>query len=805
MKNHRISFLLLALALATPESRAEEARPSHCDPLLFQALRRGDNAMVESLLRQGTPANLRGENGTTALLLAARYRNTDCVELLIEHGADPNAANDDGATPLHWGAGSMEIVRLLIEKWADPNARSKLGNTPLISAAGYPGSSQVVKLLLERGADVHAWNEEGDTALIQAALAQDPETVKLLAARGAVTSPTERPQGKRGEKTALHAATRAAGMDSRAIAEILLEHGAEIDHDDGIFVGHSLNSALISQNAEIVKFLIERGADLNLKSPIGKVPPMVWSAYFETEDTSIAELLLKKGVDVNAANEYGETALTWARKRGHSRMVDLLTKAGANESPAAAHRKVPNRDLGPSPAHRAREIVSAVEKSIRLLQRSSDSFLQQRECVSCHHQFLPAMAFGWARDRGFQLDEESLRKPIDRQVQLWTAKKSHALEMHPPVPVPPHFLGSGLLGLAAVGYPADDTTEAMVGYLAATQLEDGHWPLGGRPPLDYRGIGGTVKALRALQVYPVEGLRKEFTERVARARAWLLHATPQTHTERFERLLGLGWSGSTPQSLEPETRELMASQRKDGGWAQLPGLESDAWATGGALVALHAACGLPATHPAYRRGVEFLLRTQFDDGAWWVKSRSWPFQTQFDSHFPFGEDQWISASGTAMAVMALVLAVEPATVAVAANVSLSSAPAQPKEEPPPAVKTAAKSTAAVDFLKEIKPVLDRSCVGCHSGANPKSKYALTTREAMLQGGESGKAAIIPGGGAKSPLVHYVSGQVEELEMPPLGKRGKFPALTHDEIVRITAWIDQGAAWPEGIELQAQAD
>jgi hypothetical protein len=81
-------------------------------------------------------------------------------------------------------------------------------------------------------------------------------------------------------------------------------------------------------------------------------------------------------------------------------------------------------------------------------------------------------------------------------------------------------------------------------------------------------------------------------------------------------------------------RELISTQRADGGWSQLPGLESDAWATAGALVALHSACGLPATHPLYGRGVDFLLRTQFEDGSWWVQSRSWPFQTQFDSRFP---------------------------------------------------------------------------------------------------------------------------------------------------------------------------
>jgi hypothetical protein len=253
-------------------------------------------------------------------------------------------------------------------------------------------------------------------------------------------------------------------------------------------------------------------------------------------------------------------------------------------------------------------------------------------------------------------------------------------------------------------------------------------------------------------------------------------------------------------------RELLSTQREDGGWAQLAGLESDAWATGGALVALHAACGLPVTHPAYRRGVDFLLRTQFEDGSWWVKSRSWPFQTQFDSHFPYGEDQWISAGATALAVMALVPAVEPSAVTVAVNSGQLPAPSRPKEETAsPAKKAPVKAGVAVEFMKDIKPVLERSCVGCHSGPQPKSNYRLTSRQAVLRSGESGKAAIIPGDGARSPLIQYVSGQVEDLEMPPLGKRDRFPALTAEEISKLKAWIDQGAPFPEGVELRPPAD
>src|SRR5262249_38228154 len=86
---------------------------------------------------------------------------------------------------------------------------------------------------------------------------------------------------------------------------------------------------------------------------------------------------------------------------------------------------------------------------------------------------------------------------------------------------------------------------------------------------------------------------------------------------------------------------------------------SDAYATGSVLVALHLAGGVATDFPAYRRGLAFLIRTQRDDGSWLVRSRSHPFQTYFESGFPHGPDQFISAAGSGWAVAALALACPP--------------------------------------------------------------------------------------------------------------------------------------------------
>lgn len=96
------------------------------------------------------------------------------------------------------------------------------------------------------------------------------------------------------------------------------------------------------------------------------------------------------------------------------------------------------------------------------------------------------------------------------------------------------------------------------------------------------------------------------------------------------------------------------------------------------------------------------------------------------------------------------------------------------------------------YAKDIKPILENSCLKCHGAEKPKSKYRVDSREAMIKGGESGDAAIIVGKSDKSPLIHYAADLVVDMEMPPTDKRDKYPAWTKDEIALVRAWIDQGA-------------
>jgi hypothetical protein len=116
--------------------------------------------------------------------------------------------------------------------------------------------------------------------------------------------------------------------------------------------------------------------------------------------------------------------------------------------------------------------------------------------------------------------------------------------------------------------------------------------------------------------------------------------------------LRLPRAGQADERVPP----IVAQQRPDGGWSQILTLDSDAYATGEALVALVESGARAPADPAYTRGVAFLLKTQMADGSWLVRTRAIPIQPYFDAGFPYGKDQFVSAAGTNWATMALAYA-----------------------------------------------------------------------------------------------------------------------------------------------------
>jgi len=217
-----------------------------------------------------------------------------------------------------------------------------------------------------------------------------------------------------------------------------------------------------------------------------------------------------------------------------------------------------------------------------------------------------------------------------------------------------------LLTLELAGHKPDDVTEAVVDYLLKFPGKSDHWRSGsGRPPSEASQFTPTYLALRGLRVWGTAKHKDEIGKKIEPARGWILKTPAKDTEDRVFRLLALKESGADQTALSAAAWDLMRTQRDDGGWGQLDGMESDAYATGSALVALHEAGDLKVHHPAYRAGVAFLVKSQAADGTWWVKSRSNPFQPYYESGFPYGKNQFISIAASGWATTALILACEP--------------------------------------------------------------------------------------------------------------------------------------------------
>lgn len=600
---------------------------------IMEALRAGDKKSARRLLAEDPQlVNLRGPGGSTPLMYAALYGDSDSVRVLLERGADPNIRNHDGASALMWAVRDANKTRLLLARGAEVDAHSHDGRTPLIIAAGRHGSSAVVRLLLDHGAKPAGKAADGTTALQQAAQAGDYDVMRLLVDRGANT-----------KEVGPFALISALVSGCSKCSDMLIQSSNK--------QGLSVALSFIGPFGEVatVKKLLEKGADPNGFGFEGATA-FARAAHSDIASMEVIQSLIASGADLNAKSRGGATALDFAKLRGETPVAALLVKSGAQ---AGLPLSAPSAK--PKPAASAR---AAVERSMPLLQSSDVTFIKKSGCVSCHNNNLTAMTVSIARKKRLPLDETIARQQLKRIGTYLDDWRERVLRDFG-IPGESDTVSYILVGLAAENYPPDATTDAMAHFLKTRQAPDGRWRiLIHRPPIESSDITVTATSLRALRVYAVKSQRAEYEKAMEAAAKWLMKARPGTTEERALQLLGLGWAGAGKDAIQKAARPLLAQQRPDGGWSQIPTLPSDAYATGQALVALREAAGLPVTDPAYQRGVRFLINTQLEDGSWYVRSRSMPFQPFFESGFPHGHDQWISAAASNWATMALALAAE---------------------------------------------------------------------------------------------------------------------------------------------------
>ena len=516
---------------AWPDELAGEtpAAVAHPDATrLMASIREDDRGAIDRLLVSvPRAAASRGPGGSTPLMTAALYGDAALVKRLLTAGADPNAANSAGATPLMWAVPDLDKMRLLLDAGADVNARSDDRRSPIVIASGTVSAAPAVKLLLDYGADPSIW------------YATDP-------------------------------------------------------------------------------------------SPLGEAA--------RTGDTEITRVLLEYGVNPKDASSF------------------VRRPAGADAA-ATSPRYDPGRaarptQIGATPATPA-SIRAAVERSLPLLQDVSVSFVKQTGCVSCHHNSLVSMAVAAARANGYAVNEATEQQHlsiIGTYLESWRERTVQNI----PIAGAADTISYLLLGLAAGNYPPDAATDAQAIWLKRRQMADGHWRINtNRPPIESNDIQVTAVSMRALQKFAPRPLGAEYATAIDRAREWLTGAPAKSTEERAFRLLGLSWAHAPVDVLKRAAVDLVATQQRDGGWAQLDTMASDAYATGEALVALRESHAAAPADRAYRKGIEFLLRTQIDDGSWIVETRAVPIQAYFESGFPYGVNQWISAAATAWATTAL--------------------------------------------------------------------------------------------------------------------------------------------------------
>lgn len=298
----RLRLVALIVTLGTTVIAAER-------PAVIDAARNGDRAALGALIQKKADVNQPDLDGATALHWAAHHDDLESVDLLVTAGANVNAANDLGATPL-WIASTnaLPVAKRLLAAGANPNLALLAGETPLMAAAR-AGRAGVVELLLAKGANPNARGPRSQTALMWAVSERHPAAVKALLAGGAdvharsdewremmAVPPHGLPQYNRviphGRDTAMLFAARVGDLES---AKLLAGAGANVNDADAWGVSATAMAAHAGFT-ELVGWLLDRGADPNAAA----AGFTALHAAIMRRDARMAAALLAHGADANA-------------------------------------------------------------------------------------------------------------------------------------------------------------------------------------------------------------------------------------------------------------------------------------------------------------------------------------------------------------------------------------------------------------------------------------------------------------------------------------------------------------------------
>lgn len=267
---------------------------------LLKAIQTGNRVKAEAAIKAGAKLNRRLEDGSLALAWAVESQNHGMVSLLLEHGAKPNVVSKDTATfsPLIVACerGNPLIVGSLLDAGANVNDRTRTGVSPLALCAGN-SSLDTVKKLLALGAEVEAADNRGQTPLMWAATRGKVETVKLLVKHGArVNAKTK------AGMTPLLFAIKSGNPD---VPKTIFSAGGDVDYitPDGT---SAVQLAMYQKQFAFAAQLIQRGVDMDAFDRNGQ---QLLHAAILDHRPELVKLLLNKGANPNTPT--GTSKVVW--------------------------------------------------------------------------------------------------------------------------------------------------------------------------------------------------------------------------------------------------------------------------------------------------------------------------------------------------------------------------------------------------------------------------------------------------------------------------------------------------------------
>ena len=305
------------------------------------------------------------------------------------------------------------------------------------------------------------------------------------------------------------------------------------------------------------------------------------------------------------------------------------------------------------------QVREAISRALPMLEAGSIGSANKRQCFTCHSQAVPLFAIVEAQRQGFRVDEENLKRQLKhtydhlrRGLENYRQGKGQGGDVL--------TAGYALWALDVGGWPQDEVTDAVSHYLLETQSDLEHWRhRGSRPPSSGSDFTATYVALRGIQHFGTNDDMTHATSRQNAATEWLSKQPALETEDKVFRLNALlEYSDASNEVIEEALADLIRTQRDDGGWGQKDEMASDPYATGSAVAALssyHHVTGISIArnNASIKKGIEYLLSTQQDDGTWHVVTRATPVQEYFESDFPHGKDQFISIAASAWSTIAM--------------------------------------------------------------------------------------------------------------------------------------------------------